>query len=319
MSSLWRPAPLPTSLNEKINVEHSRRAYDLCLKLEKSTAEAKTVMHARVLGYLILYAPNDAAEAEVAKTIISCAANREELNQLGELFVNWFINTLRKSRARTPLAYKNPQKSTTTPRRKYGCYCYPTFQKELNSFSASQALIRDGYRCVISGVYDILAESQLPGISLEQLDAVGEVNTQRANQQVEPFNGVGVHSLVNIMTLARSVHDLFDRLQLWLEATETPHRYRIQSSRRTGAIVRRREFVTFTTSDPHRFPLPSPELLALHAACAKVANLSGAAEYLDKVDRDIEENGVLKENGDSSELLDVAIWRALGNRIDVGA
>ena len=50
-------------------------------------------MHARVLGYLILYAPNDAAEAEVAKTIISCAANREELNQLGELFVNGFINT----------------------------------------------------------------------------------------------------------------------------------------------------------------------------------------------------------------------------------
>ncbi len=77
--------------------------------------------------------------------------------------------------------------------------------------------------------------------------------------------------------------------------------------------------MTFTTSDPHRFPLPSPELLALHAACAKVANLSGAAEYLDRVDRDIEENGVLKENGDSPELLDVAIWRALGNRIDVGA
>ena len=93
MSSLWLPAPLPTSLNEKIKAEQSRRAYDFCLELEKSTAEAKTVMHARVLGYLILYAPNDAAEAEVAKTIISCAANREELNQLGELFVNGFINT----------------------------------------------------------------------------------------------------------------------------------------------------------------------------------------------------------------------------------
>lgn len=153
---------------------------------------------------------------------------------------------------------------------------------------------------------------------------------------VETVNGVGVHSLVNIMTLASSVHDLFDRLQLWLEATvsillsrnlfsndlrfqEIPHRYRIQSSRRTGAIIRRREFVTFTTSDPHHYPLPSPELLALHAACAKVANLSGAAEYLDKVDRDIEEAGVLKANGDSSDLLDIAIWRALGSRIDVGA
>ncbi|KAF4586503.1 hypothetical protein EYR38_010782 [Pleurotus pulmonarius] len=297
MSSLWRPAPLPTSLNETFNVENSRRAYDLCLKLESSAAGAKTVMHARVLGYLILYAPNHAAEAEVAKTIISAATNSEELNQLGELFVNWFINTLRKSRARTPVC------SSTSSRSPFeGAISARVNQSPKEHHDAkAQALIRDGYRCVISGVYDILAESQLPGISLEQLDAVGEVNTQCAHI-------VPASVRFNLTFFSNNY-----RFQ------ETPHRYRIQSSRRTGAIVRRREFVTFTTSDPRRFPLPSPELLALHAACAKVANLSGAAEYLDKVDSDLEELDVLKENGDSSELLDVAIWRALGNRIDVGA
>ena len=38
--------------------------------------------------------------------------------------------------------------------------------------------------------------------------------------------------------------------------------------------------VTFTTPDPINYPLPSPRLLALHAACAKVACLSGAGKYI---------------------------------------
>jgi hypothetical protein len=34
--------------------------------------------------------------------------------------------------------------------------------------------------------------------------------------------------------------------------------------------------ITFTTSDPVRLPLPSPRYLGIHAACCKVARLSGA-------------------------------------------
>jgi hypothetical protein len=42
--------------------------------------------------------------------------------------------------------------------------------------------------------------------------------------------------------------------------------------------------VTFTTSDPVRLPLPSPQHLGIHAACCKVARHSGAGEYSDKED-----------------------------------
>ncbi|KAF9491642.1 hypothetical protein BDN71DRAFT_1397947 [Pleurotus eryngii] len=307
-------------------------------------------MHARVLGYLILHAPNRTAEEEVAENIVSCAGNREILDELGASFVKGFINSFRKSKDRTPIPSYHPSR--------------PSFDREREVMSAqleaapiehkdakAQALIRDGYRCVITGVYDLLAESQL-GISPEQVDAVGEVNTQcahivpasthfnagvdeqgepthknklaasmlsvlkRFGYPVETLNGTGVHSLVNIMTLQSDVHDLFDRLQLWLEATVS-----ILLSPRQNLLFQQLSVSgnPASLSDPHRFPLPSPELLALHATCAKVANLSGAAEYLDKVDRDLEELDVLKANGDSSELLDVAIWRALGSRIDVGA
>ncbi|GBE80265.1 hypothetical protein SCP_0214820 [Sparassis crispa] len=68
--------------------------------------------------------------------------------------------------------------------------------------------------------------------------------------------------------------------------------------------------VTFTTTDPELLPVPSPDYLALHAACAKVAHLSGAAKYIDKVLEDLEEMPVLSEDGSSARLLEDALLHA---------
>lgn len=48
--------------------------------------------------------------------------------------------------------------------------------------------------------------------------------------------------------------------------------------------------------------LPDPGLLALHAVCARVAHMSGAAEYFHKLEWDSEDTTVLSE--DSLPLLD---------------
>ena len=47
-----------------------------------------------------------------------------------------------------------------------------------------------------------------------------------------------------------------------------------------------------------------PKLLGLHAACARVAHMSGAAEALDEVERDVENTKVLALDGSSAHLLD---------------
>ena len=36
---------------------------------------------------------------------------------------------------------------------------------------------------------------------------------------VDNLNGMKVHSLFNVMTMEKNVHDLFDRLELWFEKT----------------------------------------------------------------------------------------------------
>ena len=69
------------------------------------------------------------------------------------------------------------------------------------------------------------------------------------------------------------------------------------------------EYVTFTTPDPARLPVPSPKYLAIHAACAEIAHLSGAAKCINKHYRDMEEQTTLDSDGASAELLAEAIRR----------
>jgi len=68
-----------------------------------------------------------------------------------------------------------------------------------------------------------------------------------------------------------------------------------------------RQFVTFSTTDAEHLPVPSRELLALHATCCKVAHFSGAAEYIERTYRDAEEMGVLASDGTSGDMLNYAL------------
>jgi len=65
--------------------------------------------------------------------------------------------------------------------------------------------------------------------------------------------------------------------------------------------------VTFTTPDLQNLPLPSPEYLKIHAACARVAHLSGAGEHIDQVLRELEDTKVLSKDGASAEALEHAL------------
>jgi hypothetical protein len=62
-------------------------------------------------------------------------------------------------------------------------------------------------------------------------------------------------------------------------------------------------FVKFSSPD-NRLELPDVHLLTLHAVCARVAHMSGAAKAFDKVERDLEDTLVLATDGSSAHLLD---------------
>jgi len=139
---------------------------------------------------------------------------------------------------------------------------------------------------------------------------------KRFGYDIENLNGPKVHSLCNVMTMQKDVHDWFDRLEMWFEATNVSNCYLVKTVDDDFQHPRK---VTFTTPDPATLPVPSPELLALHTACAKVAHLSGAGEYIDKIDRDVEDLGVLSYDGSSSNVLNHALLRSTPCLINVGA
>lgn len=85
--------------------------------------------------------------------------------------------------------------------------------------------------------------------------------------------------------------------------------------------IGRREHVTFRVDpdvaaaciakniDPPS--LPSPSLLAIRAACSRVAHMSGAAEHVDQILRDLEDTPVMAEDGGSAHLLESRLLQLL--------
>ena len=132
----------------------------------------------------------------------------------------------------------------------------------------------------------------------------------------DELNGKNIHRLENVMTMRTDLHWVFDDLGLWFEATVGLYCTSVPTSidfwqdvinqyalRATNAFVLEDLPATVTFIAQAGLPLPDPRYLALHAACAKVAHLSGAGEYIDAVSRDIDTTLVLAKDGSSAKLL----------------
>ncbi|KAF8349171.1 hypothetical protein F5887DRAFT_1243450, partial [Amanita rubescens] len=184
-----------------------------------------------------------------------------------------------------------------------------------------KALVRDRFRCVISGRYD--RESVNRSRELDETPGIKVVGTECAHILSESTNtavlsrfcsreimkelkGHKVHRLENVMTMCYYAHSLFDSLEMWLEPTDVENVYNLKAVYPRD-IARYQQVITFSTDNQKALPVPSREYLALHAACAKVAHLSAAAEYMDSVIREMEETWVLSGDGASAAVLEHAI------------
>jgi hypothetical protein len=107
------------------------------------------------------------------------------------------------------------------------------------------------------------------------------------------------------MTLDHDLHTHFDRLELWLEADDvrraelcaclnntilwqtTPNMYRVCSA--NDLITRNLPRIVTFKCHHGNFELPDPRFLRMHAACCRVAFMSGAAGYINNIMDDLDE------------------------------
>jgi len=117
----------------------------------------------------------------------------------------------------------------------------------------------------------------------------------------EKLVGNGVHTLENVMTLDASFRTLFEVLEIWFEAIDDQDNTYAIRARRGEVMPRsgRDNPITLKSQHPD-LPLPNRTFLAIHAACCRIADLSGATEYIRKTLDDMEDIGVLAKGGGSS-------------------
>ncbi|OJA13881.1 hypothetical protein AZE42_05401 [Rhizopogon vesiculosus] len=343
--------------------------YNICLESESKAISAllplsvpSRLVCARFLGYMIHEAPTDRGRDNISRKIIDCVDD-DELVKLVRFYIAHFVHWARAGReSRSHFWYPSHLSFTEIQQRMlHLLHEVPQSHDE----ARERALFRDGYRCVLTGIYDsttylkrkelrkagdmnyansdaclrvtpthpayilpqtmnvsILASSECECdgdevclffvlldslITLSQYRYAAEVWTlmQHIGEGLIPeeFDEAKIHCLENVMTLGINMHERFTKFYIWLEESvnfnifslepvlnqvtlqPTPHSYVLNSI--CPSVLGTPQTVSFTTPDPVYLPLPSPQYLRLHAACARVLFLSGATGFFGDVLEDI--------------------------------
>ncbi|KZV85449.1 hypothetical protein EXIGLDRAFT_623059 [Exidia glandulosa HHB12029] len=216
-----------------------------------------------------------------------------------------------------------------------------------------QALVRDGYKCVITHSQDTKYikehHDKWNGLQARELEAAHIIpeyinqNIARPNPLKKVFahlslsaghiwrllemfgngsllnelNGRNAHALDNIMMLCHDVHAAYDRLDMWLEELDPPepNKYRVHNNAPWEAPGYPFSVVEFTSPAP-QLPLPNPRWIAVHAAVCRVAHLSGAAQYVEEQYRRLEDMDVMAFEGPEA-IRDAEILSAQLRLVDV--
>ncbi|KAG8947556.1 hypothetical protein FRC04_010606 [Tulasnella sp. 424] len=261
-------------------------------------------MRGRILGYMMREAPTSYGCDNVQKEIESCETD-EALRALAQVYAAYLFRLFRKAKGRIGGSSSHSSRPSVDDTQQTIVSLLEEAPK--SNFAVKQlALTRDDYRCVVTGAYDldtyrerlrtdptfeepktiqVTRAAHIFPDSLNQdfawpdgvlgkkadysatawpvVERFGQVNVI-----TESLNGPDIHRVENVLTMSLTTHELFDRLELWFEAT-------------------------------------------IHAACVKVAHLSGAARYLEIILKEWEERPVLGSDGGSADMLSFLLARAV--------
>ncbi|KIJ55227.1 hypothetical protein M422DRAFT_23837 [Sphaerobolus stellatus SS14] len=300
----------------------------------------RSMIYCRILGYLLIHAPSDEAHKTVELEIVSCEEKKDALLELGELYYEHFIRAFRSNKDEIPSNHSSLASFDTIA----------DMTKDLLeeapqnlSNAKKRALVRDGFRCLITGRVDenyaLKNHELLQKVTCEKLrtaytqcahiisEFISSGITEGSDKSqcaatvwailkrfgyptlLDELSGSKVHRLENVITMELNLRQRFHNLRIWFTPTDHLNQYKLEA-RYPFLLTGYSPLVTFTTSDERNLPVPNPAYLALHASCAKVAHLSGAAEYIDQVLSDMEEAGVLSADGASADVLEHAIFYA---------
>lgn len=134
------------------------------------------------------------------------------------------------------------------------------------------------------------------------LESVGGLTREKR----EYLDGAGIHDPQNVLTLCSTLRARFHALKVWFTPVgfQLLHLYlhysHLVSSIKIGPnrysvgyyIRNNRIPAEITFSSDTEIPLPDPSLLAIHSLAARVARLSGAAEWMELISNPDEDEDI---------------------------
>ncbi|KAH9000144.1 hypothetical protein EDB92DRAFT_1829591 [Lactarius akahatsu] len=328
-----------------LNIQEAISASDTT-KASRESHEQKLV-HVRVVGYLIREGPSLTASEFVAKEVNLCEEDEDKIDKAGERYFHHYLCAFKKSGGRTPASSLSAFDAFES-KKEMAMEMLRQAEKPPQDHKAAkrQALVRDDFQCVVSGKYDLemtrknddlraaACNFSPPRVGITQCAHIIPSSTNKSildskdkHEHAASFwailgcfgyediqdklKGKDINSLDNVMTLGMEIHHCFDQLMMWFEAVEgSPDTYTIKATEPLVlALCKAADCKITLTSADERLPLPNPDYLEIHAACCRVAHLSGAGEYMDKVLEDLEDTRVLSEDGSTAHMLSFALQK----------
>ncbi|KAH9888962.1 hypothetical protein C8Q73DRAFT_708889 [Cubamyces lactineus] len=277
----------------------------------------------RTLGYALIHATTKKGRDVLAREIVSCVKDYRVLSGLAHLCIFGMIRMFRNPKGPTPIdsVDESPEHLVTgtspgyTPawlraqllqRDEFRCvFTHRPDARSLRQQMAAGALSPpNGTHVANTKVAHIIGLPLTDGIGGMSQSAREKFPwATSATAVLEHFGGdeiqqiirnFTIHDPVNAMTASLEPHDLFNQSALWLTPAMDDNQHTIPNlynvvfrdaieARIYSYIKPQVRFREFTTPDGQLVKPPSPALLELHAACARIAHLSGTAEVLDDV------------------------------------
>ncbi|KIL65193.1 hypothetical protein M378DRAFT_546547 [Amanita muscaria Koide BX008] len=195
--------PLPSELH--LRVQHRAgavSAYQMLFRLEKTVLDdidsaatkserentERSLMYCRIVGHFFHHVPTDEGLSHLVREVASTGGDKQKLLDLGKLYYNHALRVFRAAKGRTPAQSSHPSRpsfGTLADLIKAKLQDAPQSHKT----STDKALVRDGFKCLISGAYDI--NSALQSAELKRAGRGNLTPTQCAHIFSESTN-VGV-------------------------------------------------------------------------------------------------------------------------------
>jgi len=314
---------LPLPLDDMFVDEPSlQQAYEsLCAYEARHSAPINDPLPARWLGHLLREVP---LKGDLANEITSCEDDAA-IRKLSIFYRDRFLRVFKAIGGPTPAPSDHPSRPSFDVMQELNAVLQDKNVPRDHGQAKRLALIRDdnrsisghfergvpnppGYVTVTNAAHIIpfcLNSNQDNSTRRDWSGGVLTVLERVGGIVPDDLHGDLINRLSNIITMNAEHHGCFDQLDWWMEPASSgdPHHYVV---RYIQPILNLPSEVRFTSSNP-LLELPDPRFIAIHAACCRVAHLSGAAEYIEDIYRKTEMTYVLADNGSSAELLQFAL------------